>query len=73
MKKRALTEMQLTVLNMKLNKHTNNEIASVLGIHPDTVSNKWTAIQLGIKKDAYNNVPGHVSFNMDLFESLNNE
>jgi len=67
MKQRPLTETQLTVLNMKLNKHSNNEIAAALGIHPDTVSNKWTAIQSGIGKGAYNNIPGHVSFNLDLF------
>lgn len=66
-KQRRLTDIQLTVLNMKLAKRTNAEIACVIGVHPATVSCKWRDIQKGIKKGAYNNLPGDFPATKDLF------
>lgn len=67
MKQRPLTRIQLTVIMMKMHGNNNYAISQVLGIHPDTVSNKWTAIQRGIAKGAYNNLPDHLSDSGDLF------
>jgi DNA-binding CsgD family transcriptional regulator len=67
MKQRPLTDIQLTVLTLKQLGNTNYAISQVLGCHPDTVSNKWTAIKRGIAKGAYNNVPGNLNTTQDLF------
>lgn len=67
MKQRALTDIQLTVLNLKRLGNTNYAISQVLGCHPDTVSNKWTAIKHGIEKGAYHNLPVDMRVSKDLF------
>lgn len=72
MKQRPLTKIQLTVLTMKLAGNGNYAISQVVGIHPDTVSNKWTAIQKGIAKGAYNNLPDTLNSTGDLFSEVNN-
>lgn len=69
MKQRPLTEIQLTVLNMSLGGKSNSEIAYALSIHPDTVSCKRRAIEKGIKKGAYNNLPDHLKATGDLFDN----
>ena len=68
MKQRALTDIQLTVIMMKIHGNNNYAISQVLGIHPDTVSCKWSAINRGIAKGAYNNLPKHLNASGDLFE-----
>lgn len=67
-KQRPLTEVQLVVIHMKMAKKTNDEIAIAVGIHPATVSCKWRAIQKGIAKGAYNNLPTSMNFSGDLFD-----
>lgn len=69
MKQRLLTEIQLTVLTMKLAGNSYFEISQVLHIHPATVSGKYAAIRRGISKDAYSNVPDVQNVNGDLFSS----
>ena len=68
MKQRALTNIQLTVLTMRMVGRSNYTISAVLGVHPDTVSCKWRAIQKGIAKGAYNNLPESLNATGDLFE-----
>lgn len=68
MKQRNLTDIQIIVLMMKLQGNNNYSISQVLGIHPATVSCKWTAIKKGIAKGAYNNLPEHLNASHDLFE-----
>ncbi|MGV3581879.1 MAG: LuxR C-terminal-related transcriptional regulator [Methylophilus sp.] len=67
-KQRQLTEIQLSVLTMRLNGKTTNEIASKLGIHPNTVSKKYRAMMRGIAKGAYSNLPAEFSATGDLFK-----
>lgn len=67
MKQRPLTQKQLTVLSMKMAGHTNAAISAVIGVHPDTVSNKYSAIVKGIDKGAYNNLPDTLRLSGDLF------
>lgn len=73
MKQRSLTKIQLTVLTMKLAGNSNYAISRVLGIHPDTVSNKYSDIRRGMAKGAYNNLPNELNINGDLFSGVNDE
>lgn len=66
-KQRPLTEIQLTVLNLKLDGATNDYISQVLGIHPATVSCKYSDIKRGIAKGAYNNLPERINHQGSLF------
>lgn len=69
-KQRPLTKIQMTVLRLKLLGNDNYKIAQVLGIHPDTVSHKYSDIRKGIAKGAYNNLPPEVNLNGDLFQEM---
>lgn len=68
MKQRALTHTQLTVIQMRMAGNNNSSIAAVIGVHPDTVSNKYCDILKGIAKGAYNNLPMEMRVTGDLFE-----
>lgn len=70
-KQRPLTDIQLTVLRMKLDGNSNDQISAVLGIHPATVSNKYSDLKRGIAKGAYNNLPSDMRSTGDLFEGCN--
>jgi transcriptional regulator len=65
-KQRPLTQIQLTVLTLKLDGATNQSIAEILGIHPATVSCKYSDIKRGIAKGAYNNLPENLSYQQSL-------
>ena len=69
-KQRNLTDIQLKVIEMKMSRNSNAQIAAVIGVHPDTVSCKWRDIQKGIAKGAYRNLPDHLSVTGDLFEFI---
>lgn len=72
-KQRPLTDIQLTVLKMKLEGKTNYQISAVLGIHPDTVSCKYSDLKRGIAKGAYNNLPIEMRSTGDLFEGIRSD
>jgi hypothetical protein len=72
-KQRPLTDIQLTVLKMKLDGKTNYQISDVLGIHPATVSCKYSDLKRGIAKGAYNNLPSEMRSTGDLFQGLSND
>lgn len=69
-KKRKLTEVQITVINMIEAGFTYKRIGEALGINENTARQKHKAIILGIKKGAYCNLPPKMN---DLFtkEQLN--
>lgn len=67
MKQRPLTDIQLTVIRMRMEGKSNQAIGHTLSIHPATVSCKWRAIQKGIAKGAYNNLPDDLCTSKDLF------
>ncbi len=69
MKQRPLTEIQLTVLQMKLSGCSREGIGAKLCIHPDTVSGKYQAIMRGIAKGSYNNLPAEYRATGDLFDN----
>lgn len=57
MKQRQLTEKQRKLLEMDVAGATDEEIAVELAIHPGTVRAKRAALQRGIRKGAYSDLP----------------